>query len=251
VTAVVELYLFSSGTLGAVELGGIDVPVPFFLIRHPGGDVVIDGGNPLAVARDASAHWGALAQHFRAHMTEEQHCVAQLRQLGVEPQSIRHVVQTHLHIDHVGALGHFPDATVIVDARELEAARTVDRPLAHGYVREDFERADLDWRPVEDDLDLFGDGAIRLLRTPGHSAGHMSVLLALEQTGPVLLTADASDGLRQWDGRLPPRALHSREDAERSLERLRGLARETDALIVFGHDPDNWSRLEHAPAAYR
>ncbi len=241
------LYLFSSGTL---EVGGVEVPVPFFLIRHPEGDIVVDGGNPLAVARDARAHWGALADQFRVRMTEEQHCVAQLHELGIAPESVLHLVQTHLHIDHTGALGHFPDATVIVQAQELDAARAAEPPHAHGYVRDDFDQAGLDWRPVEGELDLFGDGAIRLLSTPGHSAGHMSLLLQLEETGPVLLTADAVDNFPQWDGQLPPRALYSRDDAKRSLERLRGLARDTDSLVVFGHDPDNWSRLTHAPDHY-
>lgn len=247
VTAGVALHLFSSGTL---EVGGFEVPVPFYLVRHPQGDIVVDGGNPLAVALDARAHWGALADQFRARMTEEQHCVAQLSRIGVAPESVRHVVQTHLHIDHTGALGHFPDATVAVHARELDAARTADPPAARGYVRADFERAGIDWRPFEGDLDLFGDGTIRLLETPGHSAGHVSLLLQLERTGPVLLTADAADNLAQWEGRLPPRALFSREDAQRSLERLRRLARETGALLVLGHDPDNWSRLRRAPDQY-
>jgi glyoxylase-like metal-dependent hydrolase (beta-lactamase superfamily II) len=247
VTAGVVLYLLSSGTL---EVGGIDVPVPFFLIRHPEGDIVVDGGNPLAVARDAHQHWGPLADQFRVHMTEEQHCVAQLRQLGIAPKSVRYVVQTHLHIDHTGALGHFSDATVIVHARELDAARTAERPRDHGYVREDFDRAGLDWRPLEGELDLFGDGTIRLLQTPGHSAGHMSLLLELGETGPVLLTADAVDDLSQWDGRRALRVLCSRNDAKRSLERLHELVRETDPLVVFGHDPDNWSRLRHAPDHY-
>jgi glyoxylase-like metal-dependent hydrolase (beta-lactamase superfamily II) len=247
VAAGVVLYLFSSGTLA---VGGVEVPVPFYLIRHPQGDVVVDGGNPLAVARDARAHWGALADQFSVHMSEEQHCVAQLRQLGIAPESVRHVVQTHLHIDHTGALGHFPNATVTVHARELDAARTVEPPHVHGYVRADFERAGLHWRPVEGELDLFGDGAIRLLQTPGHSAGHMSLLLDLEETGPVVLTADAADNLSQWDGRQPPRVLFSRDHATRSLERLRELAGETDALVVFGHDPENWSQLRHAPERY-
>ncbi len=246
-SARVALYLFSSGTL---EVGGVEVPVPFFLIRHPEGDVVVDGGNPLAVARDAHAHWGALADQFRVRMTEEQHCVAQLRQLGIAPQSVRHVVQTHLHIDHTGALGHFSDATVIVHARELDAARTAEPPHAHGYVRNDFERAGLGWRVAEGDLDLFGDGTIRVLQTPGHSAGHMSLMLELGETGPVLLTADAVDDLSQWDERRPLRVLCSRDDAKRSLERLHDLARETEPLVVFGHDPDNWSRLRHAPDYY-
>jgi len=247
VAPAVTLQLFSSGTL---EAEGVEVPVPFFLIGHPEGDVIVDGGNPLAVARDVRAHWGPLADVFRPRMSAADHCADQLNELGVAPGSIRYVVQTHLHIDHTGALGHFPDATVLVAADELAAARAADPPHPRGYVREDFERPGLDWRELDGELDLYGDGTIRLLPTPGHSAGHTSLVLELEETGPVLLTADASDNRAQWEGRLPPRALHSREEAERSLDRLRQLAKETGALVVFGHDPENWSQLRHAPGRY-
>jgi N-acyl homoserine lactone hydrolase len=242
-----SLYMFDSGTLG---LGGAEVPVPFFLIRHPQEDVLVDGGNPLAVARDAHAHWGPLAEQFEVHMTETQHCAAQLRRMGVAPESIGRLVQTHLHIDHTGALGHFPTATVLVHARELEAARAARSPLASGYVRDDYERPELRWQPLEGELDLFGDGTVRLLETPGHSAGHMSLLLELEETGPVLLTADAADNRAQWEGRAHPRALFSREHAASSLERLRELAAETGALLVLGHEPGDWSRLRRAPDFY-
>jgi glyoxylase-like metal-dependent hydrolase (beta-lactamase superfamily II) len=242
------LYLFSSGTL---EAGGVEAPVPFFLVRHPAGDVVIDGGNPLAVARDPRAHWGALADVFRVSMSEAQHCVAQLRRLGIGRDSVRYVVQTHLHMDHTGALGHFSSAPVVVHARELEAARTTDEPQAHGYIPADFERDGLEWRCVEHDLDLFGDGTLQLLQTPGHSAGHMSVLIQLPATGSVLLTADAVDSRAQWERRLPLRVLYSREDAERSLERLRSLADEMHAMVIFGHDSENWSQLRHAPDAFK
>lgn len=243
----VRLYLFDSGMLG---LDGVEVPVPFFLVRHPRGDLVVDGGNPLAVARDPHAHWGELADVFEVHMSEEQHCLAQLRALGVAPDSVGYLVQTHLHIDHTGALGHFPGATVVVHARELEAALAAESPLATGYVREDFDRPEIRWQRVEDELDLFADGTVRLIETPGHSAGHMSLLVALEETGPVLLTADASDNRAQWEGRQHPRALHSREQAASSLAYLRELAFETGALLVFGHDPGNWSGLRHAPDSY-
>jgi N-acyl homoserine lactone hydrolase len=243
----IELYLFDSGTLG---LGGVEVPVPFSLIRHPDGDVIVDGGNPLAVARDARAHWGALADAFEVHMSEQQHCAAQLQQLGIQPDSIRHIIQTHMHIDHTGALGHFPSASVIVHERELAAARAAESPLASGYVRADYDRPEITWQTFDGDLDVFGDGTIRLLETPGHAAGHVSVLLELDDTGPVLLTADAADNRRQWDGRDHPRALHSREQAAHSLERLRALAEQLQPLIVFGHDPRNWSELRHAPESY-
>jgi glyoxylase-like metal-dependent hydrolase (beta-lactamase superfamily II) len=245
---VFEVFLFDSGTLA---LSGVEVPVPFFLLRHPEGDVIVDGGNPAAVARDPRAHWGGLADIFEVHMSEEQHCAAQLARFGVEADSVRYIVQTHLHIDHTGALGHFPNATVVVHERELEAARAAESPEATGYVRADYERPELRWRTWSDNLDLFGDGTVRLIETPGHSAGHTSLLLRLEETGPVLLTADASDNRDQWEGRAHPRALHSRENANRSMEQLRALAQDTGALIVFGHDPENWAGLAHAPESYR
>ena len=243
-----EVFLFDSGTLA---LDGVEVPVPFFLIRHPDGDLIVDGGNPLAVARDPRAHWGGLADIFVVNMSEDQHCAAQLRRCGVEPGSVRYVVQTHLHIDHTGALGHFPDAEVVVHERELAAARNSGSPEASGYVRADFDRPELGWRTWSGELDLFGDGSVRLIETPGHSAGHTSLLLVLEQTGPMLLTADAADNRDQWEGRAHPRSLHSRESANRSMERLRGLAEETGALVVFGHDAENWAGLAHAPESYR
>ena len=153
--AGVTLQLFSSGTLAAE---GFEVPVPFFWIRHPEGDLVVDGGNPLAVAEDVRAHWGPLADVFKPRMTPQQHCAAQLGELGVAPESIRYVVQTHLHIDHTGALGHFPDATVLVASQELAAARAADPPHARGYVRADFEQAGLDWRVFDGELDVSATG---------------------------------------------------------------------------------------------
>jgi len=242
-----ELYLFDSGTMG---LEGVHVPVPFFLVRHPQGNVVIDGGNPLAVARDARGYWGPLAEEWEVRMSEEQHCGAQLKRLGVGADSVRHVVQTHLHIDHTGALGHFPSATVVAHARELEAARVAEPPVASGYLREDYERPKLRWQLVDGELDLYGDGCIRLLETPGHSAGHMSVLLRLPDTGAVLLTGDASDNAAEWDGKHPPRGLFSPDQAMRSLEALRRVVRDTDALIIFGHDPDDWAQHRQAPDFY-
>jgi N-acyl homoserine lactone hydrolase len=242
-----ELILFDSGTLA---LGGAEVPVPFYLLRHAEATIVVDGGNPLAVAQDARRHWGGLADVFEVHMTEAQHCAAQLEQHGVDPGEVTHVVQTHLHIDHTGALGHFPQAAVVVHARELEAARAADDPMASGYVRADYDRPELRWQPVDGDTDLFGDGVIRLLETPGHAAGHMSLLLELQDTGPVLLTADACDNRDQWEGRAYVRALHSREQAAASLGRLHRLADETGAMLVFGHDPENWAERRHTPAAY-
>jgi glyoxylase-like metal-dependent hydrolase (beta-lactamase superfamily II) len=183
-------------------------------------------------------------------MSEEQHCAIQLKRLGVGPDSVRYVVQTHLHIDHTGALGHFPSASDVVHTRELKAARVAEPPVASGCLREDYERPTLQWQLVDGELDLYGDGFIRLLETAGHSARHMSVLVQLDGTGAVLLTGDASDNAAEWEGKHPPRGLFSADQATQSLEVLRRVARDTDALIVFGHDPHDWAQHRHAPDSY-
>jgi glyoxylase-like metal-dependent hydrolase (beta-lactamase superfamily II) len=245
--ANLELYLLNSGT---IRLAGVQVPIPFFFIRHPEGNVVIDGGSPLEVARDARAYWGPLADEWDVRMSKQQHSAAQLQRLGVEPDSIRYVVQTHLHIDHTGALGHFPHATVLVHARELKAARGAEPPVASAYLPRDYASPEIPWELVNGERDLYEDGRVRLLETPGHSAGHMSVLLRLDGAGAVLLTADAADNTAQWKSKAPLRGLFSREQAEQSLERLRAVAHDNRALIVFGHDPENWAEHRHAPAHY-
>ncbi len=235
-----ELHLFDSGTL---VVGDVEVPVPYFLIRHPDGDVVVDGGNPLEVAQDARAYWGPLVDQFGVHMTEDQHCAAQVG--GVtDPGAVRYIVQTHLHMDHTGALGHFPNAAVVVHATELEAARNSDP--RRGYIPADVDKPNLNWQTYNGDHDLFGDGSVRLIQSPGHSAGHVSVLVGLPETGNVLMTADASDTRRIWDGELPPRAFHSREQAAATLGRLHEVADEADALLIFGHDADNWASLQRS-----
>ena len=246
-TANLELYLFDSGTM---RLAGRQVPIPFFFIRHPEGNVMVDGGNPLEVARDARAYWGPVADEWDVRMSEQQHCAAQLRRLGIEPDSVRYVVQTHLHIDHTGALGHFPDATVLVHVRELDAARSGEPPVSPAYRPKDYANPEISWKLVTGEHDLYGDGRVRLLETPGHSAGHMSVLLSLDGAGPVLLTADAADNRAQWESKAPLRALFSPDQAAQSLARLRGVASDTQALIVFGHDSENWAEHRHAPAHY-
>ena len=120
-------------------------------------------------------------------------CRAQLRERGLDPGEIPIVVMTHMHIDHTSAISEFPNSTFVVSEAEWEAAATGSRPLLNGYRRAHFDYA-FDYRTVDFDrggidsyasfgrtFDLFGDGSIRLAFTPGHSAGHMSVICRLER----------------------------------------------------------------------
>src|SRR5918997_7143622 len=114
-----RLYFFSCGSLKSEAqyiwmnegLGEpSEIPVPFFLITHPRGNVLFDGGNALEVARDARGHWDAVVDAYDPVMEEEDFVVNQLERMDVDPTSVRYVIQSHLHPDHSGDIGQFPNA---------------------------------------------------------------------------------------------------------------------------------------------
>jgi N-acyl homoserine lactone hydrolase len=230
-----------------------EVPVPFFLIMHPRGNVLFDGGNALEAARDAHGYWGEVAEVYEPVMTEDDFVVNQLQAMDIDPTSIRYVVQSHLHLDHSGAIGHFPDAHYIVQRRELEYAYAPHWFQVPAYIRADFDRP-VDWRFLygehDDSYDLFGDGTIRTLFTPGHSPGHMSIIVALEETGPVMLTADACYTMEHYNNLALPGLLESASDCADSVQKIQRAVDSLDAMIVTGHDPDEWPKFKKAPEFY-
>jgi N-acyl homoserine lactone hydrolase len=215
--AELRLYMFECGTLrlklhvikmnqGLNEL--YRIPVPWFFIQHPRGNIVIDGGNAVECATQPYEHWGSAADYSYPEMRIEQGCVNELQRLGIEPDSITYVLQSHLHLDHTGAIGRFPNAVHVVQRAEYEYAFTPDWFAAGAYIRKDFDKPDLRWMFLEglatDFYDLFGDRTIRLIFTPGHSVGHQSFLINLLKSPPMLLTADAAYTLDHWNEKALP-----------------------------------------------
>lgn len=231
-----------------------EIPVPWFFIRHPKGNVVIDGGNAAEVAIDARRHWGQVIDAYSPKMRRDENCVEQLKSIGVRADEITHVLQSHLHLDHTGAIGRFPNTTHYVQRAEYEYAFNPDWFSAGAYIRSDFDRPKLKWHFLDgektDDFDLFGDGTIRMIFTPGHAPGHQSFLINLQSTGPILLCIDAAYTMDHWENRALPGLVTSSSDAAKSVNKLHTIANQTGALVVTGHDPDHWRTFKHAPNAY-
>ncbi|MCW6536079.1 AttM family quorum-quenching N-acyl homoserine lactonase [Sphingomonas lycopersici] len=258
----IRLYMLQSGSQRCkvrdikMNQGDADyeIPIPWFFLTHPRGHVIIDGGLAVEGLSDPRGWWGDAIDVYHPLMESSQGCGAQLAALGVQPEQVRFVVLSHLHSDHSGAVGRFPNATHIVQRREYEYAFAPDWFAAGAYARKDFDRPGLDWHFLEgeasDGYDLYGDGALRMIFTPGHTVGHQSFLIRLPKTGAILLTADAVYAQDHWEERALPGFMASAVDSVRSVRKLRALAEREQAMVVTGHDPQIWPSFRQAPDFY-
>jgi glyoxylase-like metal-dependent hydrolase (beta-lactamase superfamily II) len=235
------------------------VPCPAFLIRHPGaGAILVDTGLHPSIATDGSENFGALGTRFgKPRLVPGEDVPAQLRKRGLDTGEVPIVVMTHMHLDHTSAISEFPQSTFVISEVEWEAATAGPKPTLNGYRRAHFDFA-FEYRTVDFDRggvdsyasfgrthDLFGDGSIRLAYTPGHSAGHMSVIARLKQRDFVI-GGDATYTAAQLAGTAPlaPRPFDA-HNYRRSLQELRLYSREyPDAVVTPGHDPEFYASLE-------
>lgn len=248
-----RLYLFTCGSLQfdpSVYLPDqprgekVKGPIPFYLLEHPQGRVLVDTGCHPAVAEDPVAAWGSLTRAFYPTVGKEDLASEQLRRIGIAPDSIDTVVCTHLHMDHAGGNSLFPGARFLVHSKEWEAVQ--DSSLeGKGYFSKDWNHP-LAYIQVGDGYDLFGDGSAVLRALPGHSSGHMGLILKLERAGTVVLGIDAAPMVANIGGPLP-RNVADPMEAQRSAGTLRDLTLQ-GARVICGHDPDQWASLPLAPS---
>jgi N-acyl homoserine lactone hydrolase len=243
--------------LGVPKDQWLTAPIQCFLVEHPSaGPVLIDTGFHGSVAVSPRSNLGAFGTviYRDIDMRAEQAAAAQLRAKGIEPSSVRTVVMTHLHPDHASAISDFPEATLLVSSAEWEAA--TEGGQRDGYVQRQFDHG-FDYRLVDftsehansfagfaRSFDVFGDGSVRIVFTPGHTLGHMSVVLQTA-SGELLVAGDAIFMHRTLADDHLPHLLADEHLFRRSLREIRQYSKETpDALIIPGHDWEAWQKLE-------
>jgi len=234
------------------------IPVPVFLIRHPtAGPILVDTGlHPSVVADPKHSLGPVMGRLQQVRMDADQAIARQLRDRGIKFSDVPYVLMTHLHYDHASGISEFPESTFVVSEAEWTAATTVKRPILHGYRQEQFDYA-FEYRTIDltrgsvssystfgRTFDLFADGTIRLAFTPGHSAGHCSIICRLGDRD-LIIAGDAVYTMRQLEGTTEPPRPEDMHRWRRSAAELRRFREQhPDAVIIAGHDREQWPTLE-------
>ena len=233
----------SSLVVGSVDASKIRIPAPAFLIEHKDGLVLFDAGLAPEAVADPRGAYGERAQRLQLRFTADQRVDHQVLVAGYRLTDVTHVVLSHLHFDHAGCAHAFPSAQMVLGAGELAHARSgadrytrsvdVSRVVAGTVVE------------LDEDGDLFGDGSVVALRTPGHTPGHVSLLVRLPDRAYVL-TGDALHARNALASETPFPGDHDPAETIRSIRRIKAVADEYRADIWINHDPTDWDRLRPA-----
>jgi N-acyl homoserine lactone hydrolase len=176
--------------------------------------------------------------------------VDQLAKIELKPDDIKYVGISHYHADHTGQVNSFPKATLLIGQREWDAISS-PKP-AEGVNFKPFEtwlKGEGKVEPIPNDKDVFGDGSVIILATPGHTPGHRSLLVKLPQTGAVLITGDAAHFRENLDTDGVPSFNYDRAQTVASLERLKKIAANLKATVIIQHDARDVEKLPAFPTA--
>jgi glyoxylase-like metal-dependent hydrolase (beta-lactamase superfamily II) len=186
---------------------------------------------------------------FAVDFTAGEEIGARLATFGVEPRTITHLVNSHLHFDHTGGNAQIPNARVLVQRREWEAGAEPDLAARLAFDRRDYDLGH-DVQLLDGEHDLFGDGRVVCVPTYGHTPGHQSLRLRLDDGSTAVLTADACYLRRTLEDLHLPRYVFDREAMLDVLRRFRDW-QAAGARIFFGHDAEFWATVPQAPVELR
>ena len=226
--------------------GLVTIPCPSFLVAHDRGLVLFDTGPDPRAAVDAEAEYGsALVEGLGLRFAPEQSIDRQLAVIGAQPADIDLIVLSHLHFDHCGAVYLFENARIIVGSRGIQEGLNPGPSHGFGYRQLDIERIPRS-RLIEvtGDYDLYDDGGLVLLPTPGHTSADLSLQVVLE-SGTVVLAGDAAHSQAQLEGLFTLPSDTRPSSTVQSLTRLQKLRDEERARIWVSHDPDDWARYAY------
>lgn len=248
------LYVFYCGEAHIPDISpwspGFNVGKPMdfsdncYLIKHGDDWMLWDSGFTDALADTPEGVLGA--RNMR--MVRTRTFASQLDEVGVAPAQVRFIAFSHTHADHVGNSKLFPTATLYIQQAEYDAAFGPE-PMKYGFVPSMY--ATLRDNPtvkLQGDFDVFGDGSVKIISTPGHTPGHQSLLVRLPKTGPVVLSGDIAHFEENFVNRRAPGFNFDVEQSRRSMDTVDALLKAEHAQLWINHDAHQTKGIAHAPA---
>jgi len=218
-------------------------PVASWLIDHPDGLVLFDTGMHVDLQTSNERIGEDTAKIFTPDFPAGEELTARLEERNIRPGDINIVVLSHLHFDHAGGTEEIPDARILIQQAEWEAGhdeRMIDRGI---YNPADYDHGH-DVEAIAGEHDVFGDGRISCLPTPGHTRGHQSLRVELD-SGPVVLTGDCIYTEAMLDEMIVPPFGSDRAQQQQldSMQYLSSLRDEHGCRLIFGHDDDQFRSI--------
>ncbi len=229
------------------------LPIYAWLIDHPEGPIVVDTGETCRAM--IPGYFPTWHPYYRwaveMDVGEEDEIGHRLSRLGIAPSDVRTVVLTHFHTDHAGGLPHFPRSRIWVSSGELDVAQGFLGRI-RGYLPNRWPSG-LDLRKIPFGRESFGpfqagypltqSGDVTIVPTPGHTPGHVSVLVSIDGVG-YFLAGDASYSERALLESLPDGVTTDPRKAIETLERILLFASQRPLVYLPAHDPESVHRLE-------
>lgn len=213
--------------------------VPCYLIRHPKGDFMWDAGLP-----DAMHETPTIAPMLRAWV--ERPMADQLNEIGVPPEDVEYLSVSHSHFDHAGNAAQFVNASLIVMPQELSFSSSVLAKESGGVIF-DITNDQVDKIIIDGEHDVFGDGSVIVFPTPGHTAGHLSMILKLPKSGNFAFTGDLYHLEESRERQLVPDFNFDPDQTRASMETFEAMVETHNATPILQHVRSDFERFPRFP----
>lgn len=224
----------------------VTIPVSMWIIDHPKGLVVFDTGNNVEITKNCVAYWNEGTCNFlKPSQTRADTIDMQLKKQGYSADQVKVVVTSHAHLDHAGNLKMFPNAIHAFQKAELYQGwwpETFQGREAPPFVKADLEGTrGYNFLELNGDYDLFGDGSVMILSTPGHTLGHQSMKVTTKAGNSYLISQDAIWMQENLDGH-PAGLNFSVQAYTASVNRLKYMRDLQQIPLFMAHDQDQYSK---------
>ena len=229
----------------------ITIPVSMWILKHPKGVVVFDSGNNVAISDgtdNCKKYWSAGNCDFLKPNQKRADVIdMQLKKVGLSVSDVKVLITSHTHLDHAGNMGMFPKAIHVVQKKEMYQGwwpeKFQGREVNGTFVLADINAArDYNYLELDGDYDLFGDGTVQVIATPGHTIGHQSVKVKLPKAGTFIISQDAIWMQENLEGYVA--GLNFSVQAYTStVNKLKMMADLEGAKILMAHDAPQFGKM--------